>query len=445
MKIQHPQAWTIPILISLASINGLIKALTGIRYFPLLIDIVLIIVLLVGLAIRFRNNHPNVGFLDLLALLFIFIAVIEIFNPNIPSFQAGIEGFRKFSFMMIGFFIGRYVVETVTAIKRIVWVILIVSFILALYGIKQYMIPTALDYRLIDLSNASRVTFMMGGHIRAFSTLSGPFHLGIYLVVSILLLLAIFLRNRRFWFLALILGIPQIIALLMTVTKSNWGALIAGGMVLIFLSARRPLRLFLRMTLLSIVAIGLIFGALQVTQSIPEFRTLNTGLLALINPLSAPTFVLRLDLWRDTVLPLIGEAILIGYGTGSAGEGLSNLFLNTNRIYVTSHNLLFKIQLELGIIGLILFLIFLSFCILHIWRANRSLKNPFLLVIRDWSIAITVAILVSGLTGAILDAYPINLLYWLIIGVSTRLYLLEPQESTTREPLNLVFQQNKVT
>lgn len=432
MKIRNPQAWIIPILIVFASINGLIKALTGIRYFPLLIDIVLIILLATGLAIRFSINHPKLGFLDVLGLLFISIAVLEILNPNIPSLQAGIEGFRKFSFMMIGFFIGRYAIGSLTAVKRIVWVLLVIPLLLSLYGIKQYLFPTAIDYRLIDLSSASRVTYLMGGHIRAFSTLSGPFHLGIYLVCSLLLLLAILLRKRRFWFIAAILGIPQIIALLMTVTKSNWLALIAGGFVLILLSARRPLRMFWRITLLALIAVGLIFGGLQFTQNVPELQTLNAGLMALVSPLSAPTFIIRLDLWRETVIPLIKDAILFGYGTGSAGEGLSNLFINTTSVFVTSHNVFFKIQFELGILGLTLFIIYLLFCVLHIWRANRKIQDPFLLMIRDWSLAMTVAILVSGLTGAILDAYPTNLIFWLIIGISTRLYLFEAQESNLR-------------
>jgi O-antigen ligase len=186
-----------------------------------------------------------------------------------------------------------------------------------------------------------------------------------------------------------------------------------------------------RVTLLGFLAFGLVIAALQITQNIPEFQTLNAGINALVNPLSAPTMIIRLDLWRETVFPLIRDSLLFGYGTGSAGEGLSNLFTNTNSIYITSHNVFFKIQFELGLLGLALFLIFLMFSVLHIWRANRRLQDPFLIVIRDWSLATTAAIFVSGFTGAILDAYPVNLIFWLIIGISSRLYMFEPQEDSS--------------
>lgn len=439
ISIREPQAWILPILIALASMNGLIKAITGVRYFPLLIDISLIVLLVTSIAIRFIVDYPKIGILDLLGLAFIAIAIVAMFNPNIPSLQAGVEGFRKFSFMMIGFFIGRYAIRSLTTIKRIVLVLVTLPVLISLYGIKQYLFPSTLDYRLIDLSSASRVTYLMGGHIRAFSTLSGPFHLGIFLVVSLLLLLAITLKIRKYRLVALILGVPQVIALLMTVTKSNWAALIAGGLALILLSARHPLRMVWRVVILAIIVLVLIFGALQFTQNITELKTLNEGILALINPLSAPTVIIRVNLWRETIIPLIKEAILFGYGTGSAGEGLSNLFTNTNSIFVTSHNILLKIQFELGIIGLAVFLIFIFVCVLHIFRTNRKIQEPFIQAIRDWSLAMTVAILVSGLTGAILDAYPTNFIFWLLLGISTNLNRFDGQMADSKVDRKLVI------
>lgn len=422
IKIQEPRAWILPILIALASINGLIKALTGIRYGPLLIDVILVMLLISSIAVRFVNDYPKIRFLDLLALSFILIALLEIFNPNIPSFQAGIEGFRKFSFMIIGFFIGRYVIRTVTTINRIVWVLIIISFLISLYGIKQYMLPTNIDFRLIDLSSASRVTYLMGGHIRAFSTLSGPFHLGIYLVCSLLLILSIFLRNRRFWFVALVLGIPQLIALLMTVTKSNWAALVAGGAVLIILASRQPIRSFIRLSILGIILFFSILLLFEVTKTIPQLRTINEGLQAIVNPLNAPTMIIRFELWRDSILPLLKNAMWFGYGTGSAGEGLSNLFTNSNSIFVSAHNLFLKVQMELGLVGLVSFSIFLFISVIHIWKVNQNLRIPSLIIFRDWTLGFTVAILVSGLTSSILDAYPVNFIFWLLLGISTHLY-----------------------
>lgn len=419
-------------LIALASFNGLFKAMTGFRYGPLLIDALLVMLLGASIAVRFTNDYPKIGFLDILGILFLFVALMGMFNPNIPSFQAGIEGFRKFSFMIIGFFIGRYAIRTVTTINRIVWVLIFIAFLISLYGIKQYMLPTAIDYRLIDLSSGSRITYLMGGHIRAFSTLSGPFHLGIYLVCSLLLILAIFLRNRRFWLMALLLGIPQLIALLMTVTKSNWAALIAGGAVIIILASRRPIRSFIRLSILAIISFFLIILLYEVTISIPQLRTINDGIQAILNPLNAPTMIIRFELWRDSIIPLLKNAMWFGYGTGSAGEGLSNLFTNSNSVFVSAHNLFLKVQMELGLIGLISFSIFLFITMIHIWKVNQSLRIPSLIIFRDWTLGFTVAILVSGLTSSILDAYPINFVFWLLLGISTHLYRINLGDPESR-------------
>ncbi len=420
LRIRHPQAWILPILITLASFNGLSKAISGDRYGPLIIDAALVALLAANFAERMLRNRLKIGILDLFAAIFIMIAILEVFNPNIPSFQAGLEGFRKFAFMTIGFFIGRYLVN-ITTLKRLVKALLIGSFIISLYGIKQFMLPSALDYRLIDLSTSSPITYMMGGHIRAFSTMSGPFQLGIYLVCVLLLLLAIwqYYPYRRLW--VVVLSAPLLVALIMTVTKSNWAGLLAGALTLLILNSKKPLRLAKRLFSLGFIILGIGFLSLWITSAVPELQTLNDGLHALLNPFDAPTFKFRLDLWNETVIPLMRNSPWFGYGTGSAGEGLGNLFENTSSVYIISHNLYFKVQLELGLLGFLSFFGFLLYTLARIWRIRPHLQSPFTKVVSDWTLAFAVSIAVAGLTGAILDAYPANLIFWLLLGSSTRL------------------------
>lgn len=435
MKIRDRQAWILPILITLASFNGLIKALSGVRYGPLVIDAVLVILLAASLAERLMQNRLKIGILDVLAAVFIVITILEMFNPNIPSFQAGLEGFRKFAFMIIGFFIGRYIVN-ITALKRLIGALLIGSFIISLYGIKQFMLPSALDYRLIELSTASPITYMMGGHIRAFSTLPGPFHLGIYLVCVLLLLFAIWQRYPNKRLSVVILGIPMLVALIMTVTKSNWAGLLAGVLTLILLNSKQPFRLAWRLFSFGFIILMAGYLLLRISATTPGLQTVYAGLQALLNPLDAPTIKFRLDLWNETVIPLIKNSPWFGYGTGSAGEGLGNLFENTSSIYITSHNLYFKIQIELGLLGVLWFFGFILYTLVYIWRVRRRLRDPFLKIVSDWTLAFVVAVTVAGLTGAILDAYPVNLIFWLLLGVSTRLLrYCPPSEVDLQQPM----------
>ena len=424
MKIHDPKAWIIPILITLGCFNGIVKAITGIRYFPLLIDLSIILLLTGWMFTQMLNQNLRLSKEDLIALIFVAMAVLGMFHPNIPSFQAGLEGLRKFAFMILGFIVGRHLIN-ITGLKRLVKLLLISSFVISLYGIKQYLLPSAIDYRLIELSTSSPITYMMGGHIRAFSTLAGPFHLGIFLVGVLLLLVSIWQVYPAKRFVVILFSIPMLLALIMTVTKSNWFALVVGIAFLIVLNSKSPLRTFGQIFLIGTIVLLTFFVLIQVAKAIPIFRTINDGLQAFINPTEAPTMVFRFELWKDTILPLIQQSPWFGYGTGSAGEGLAFLFDSDVSIFTNAHNIFLKVQFEMGLIGSFVFLVLLISIFSHMMKVRRNLKDPFLRVISNWNLAFFVAMMVAGLVGSILDAYPINLLFWILMGSATRLSHLE--------------------
>jgi O-antigen ligase len=424
MKIRDPQAWIIPILITLGWFNGLVKALTGIRYFPLLIDLSIILLVAGWIFTQMLNQRLRLSKEDLIVVVFVAVAILGMFHPNVPSFQAGLEGFRKFAFMILGFIVGRHLLN-ILSLKRLTKLLILSSIIISLYGIKQYILPSALDYHLIELSTAHPVTYMMGGHIRAFSTLAGPFHLGIYLVGVLLLLVSIWQVYPAKRVLSILFGIPMLLALIMTVTKSNWFALLVGIVFLIVINSKSPFRTFGQLFLIGVLSLLALLVLIQIASTNPIFRTINDGLQAFINPTEAPTMVFRFDLWKETIFPLILQSPWIGYGTGSAGEGLGVLFNPDVSIFTNAHNIFLKVQFEMGLIGSFVFLVFLVSIFLHIIKVRRNLKDPFLRVISNWSLAFFVAMIVAGLTGSILDAYPINLLFWILMGSATRLGYME--------------------
>ena len=424
MKTSELKVWIIPIILTISLFSGLIKSISGIRYFPLIIDLVIFIYFTFWLVPQLIRHHLRFGLLDLLVFIFITIAFIGIFNKNMPSIATGLEGFRKFAFMLFGFYVGRYFLD-VRTLKRIVIILIVTSFFISIYGIKQFLLPSALDYRLIELSTASPVTYMMGGHIRAFSTLSGPFHLGLFLTCIILLLTVLLQHKPENKIIYLFLLIPLLVALIMTVTKSNWLGLAIGIIFSIFLKSVKILRFTFRILLLLLLLLGIVILLMNITTSIPVFQTINTGIQALINPLEAPTMLFRLNLWKDTILPLISLSPWLGYGTGSAGEGLSNYFIDTRSIFVVAHNIFLKVQFELGLAGLIFFLLILATTFFQILKIRKKLNDRFLLIICDWTLSFFVAIMVAGMVGSILDAYPINLMFWILVGVSTVLKKLD--------------------
>lgn len=438
--------WLIPILLTIASINGLIKAITGVRYIPLLIDTGMLLLLGLILISRTVNDHWYVSWADILATIAIGIALLQMLNPNIPTFQIALEGFRKFAFMLLGLFIGRYWLNSAPRIRALLVFMLLVPTALSIYGIKQFAFPSSLDYRLIELSTASPITYLMGGHIRAFSSLSGPFHLGIYLVFGLLLLSGIWLYYRKYRLLAIVLFIPQFVALILTVTKSNWFAFAAGLAVLIFINFKRPLALILRAGMVVVLIMIAIPALLRITEAVPQFSTVHQGLNDLINPLQAKTFLIRLNLWKEEAIPLIESSPWIGSGTGSAGEGLGYLFENTSGKYVISHNLYLKVWIEMGLLGLLIFLFLYLYIAIKILRMRQNLKQPLFRLYADWALAMLTSVAVAGLTGAILDAYPANLVFWIVLGIASSLSIIQGKALQHAEDrVSVISQVNSVS
>ena len=84
--------------------------------------------------------------------------------------------------------------------------------------------------------------------------------------------------------------------------------------------------------------------------------------------------------------------------------------------YFPSHSLFFKIWLEIGVGGLILFLVLVLRTYNTIVRLRPQTDDETHSLLLDWALVIIPAVLVAGLTGAILDAYPANLIFWAVLG-----------------------------
>lgn len=411
------------VMLVLLPLTAILKAFTGIRFAPLVFDLGLLLACVLHLGEGLLRGKLRVGAPDLLLLFLWGLALLQMFNPNVPTMQAGIEGFRKFIFMSIAFYISRHLFH-MPDFRLFAKGMILFSIPVTLYGIKQFLVMWPIDYRMIDLSTSSPITFLMGGWIRPFSTMSGPFQLGLYLMVMLLLLLVLLTKAKpkpwlRLSFI-LLLGL-QIALLVMTRTKGNWGGFLVGVIVLVLLQSRNPIRAALRLTGLAVVG-GLVLGLIMYAASGETRAVLDDAIVAITNPLEAPTFVFRMQLWGEEIIPALREQWLLGYGTSSAGEGLQNLYEGTTSQFFYSHNLYIKVLLEMGVIGFLAFLMIVGTSMLggvrYLYRAS-SIK-PQVAMLLQWSLAVTVAFLIAGIVIPTLDAYPANYYFWLLLGVLSR-------------------------
>lgn len=408
------------LLLVFVPLTSILKAVTGSRFAPLTFDLALLLAFLLFIGKGIVRYKIRLGWLDFLSALFFMWALLEMFNPNVPSLQAGFEGLRKFSFAIILFYVGRHFLHT----KDIIFFkksLVVISTLIALYGLKQFFFMSAIDYRMIELASASPITYLMGGWVRPFSTLPGPFHLGLYLVIINLLLISQWMLKQgklstRLWFIPIV--ILNLAVLFFTRTKGNWFGFVAGLVILVVLQTRRPLKLFIRLTSLATIMIVI---ATLVFAIVPRnrFGVLEDAIIAVSNPWEAPTFVYRVQLWQEIIVPALQESPLLGYGTSSAGEGLFNLYQGTGSKHFPSHNLYLKVFLEMGLAGLFLFLIIIMGSLWQGWRSVRHGHNAESIAILTmyWGIATVVAFLVAGLVIPTLDAYPTNYYFWLLLGL----------------------------
>jgi len=406
------------LLITLVPLTGILKPLTGIRYAPITFDIGILIACVFDLIDRILQRNLRFDVLDYLMGSFFLLALLQMFNPNVPGLRAGIEGFRKFAFMSIAFYAGRHILKF-DDLKLFQKLILPVSLGIALYGLKQFFYMSEFDYKVLELSTGSPTTYLLGGWIRPFSILPGPFHLGLYLLITILFIIGYLLHDKRqlpIWILMLLVLSIQVASLFVTRTKGNWIALLIGITVLI-LFQQRGSRIW---PILSIGAfIGLIISNLHwIMPSLTVSEIFLKSVSNVANPIEAPTFQLRLDLWKYTIFPALKLHPLLGYGTSSAGEGLAYLYKGLSASYFYSHNLYLKVCLESGLIGFFLFLAIIGMSIykasVRIIQANdlSEAYSSFGII----SIAVIGAFLAAGLVAPILDAAPINYYFWLLLG-----------------------------
>ena len=111
----------------------------------------------------------------------------------------------------------------------------------------------------------------------------------------------------------------------------------------------------------------------------------------------SPDMTGRLDIWK-AVFNLIGQRPLQGWGWISywmpGVKPYEGLIVRDNVTYYQAHNSYLDVWLQLGLLGLILFLAFLVFAFIKLWRLAVRHTSPLYL----WPLLVLVALLVQNLT-----------------------------------------------
>lgn len=388
-------------------------------YLSLIIDfsaIVLIVKHIFSNKIK-KNALP---FLFLLTL-FIFVSFIEMFNPNIPSLSAGLEGFRKTSFPFIMFYIGFFSIDKKIELPLFLHRFSIATFPILLYAIKQYFFFSDFDKLYLGANNADLYTGMIFGQLRSTSFFAGSFHLGLFSAIMALINIFLFetTKQRNMKHIYIVFFIVAIVSTYTSLTRTNFIALFFGILVYkIFQMKKKNLIVVFPFVLISSIALGSFI--IKISNSL---LTLNNPILKMIgsigNFLNDSRFLGRINGWKN-IISLVSSNPLSGYGTGSAGDTLQYSY-NFN-YHVTSHNFFLKILMETGVVGFLLISMFFILILLKLIRNNLNSCNLMSQKFSALIIGILTLFVINAAVGSAIESIPISNLVMMFLGMGVNFF-----------------------
>ena len=350
----------------------------------------------------------------------IIISIFEILNPNIINRVYSLIEFRKTFFQMLAIYVGySYLNDSSDVPKTIdetLKFILIASTPLMLYGVKQFVAFDQIDVRLYQFMDSAPDTNRYGQIIRSISFFSGPFHYGMFCVLQ--LSISLYLRYKRMNVQYYIFSIISIAGVICSYTRTNIAcAIIVCAVFILFGSKDYDSK--------SIPAYKILFGVIVV--GIAAILLLsqsgyvdlgNEQINSIINSILHATEDSRLTnrfiTWNEAYA-LFLEKPFLGYGMGSAGDTMAAHGIAYN--WVTPHNAFIKVAVEMGMIGLILFLL------VCISALNISLfVTRGKLAARGLLISICILLACNMMFGSTLGSFPVMTLIYLILGQACKEY-----------------------
>ncbi len=267
-----------------------------------------------------------------------------------------------------------------------------------LYAILQRIKGVPVNPAQTDLS----VNVGMPG--RVYSTMENPNNLGQVLIMLIPFYVAVIFASNSFIkkFIVVGMGIPPLIALALTYSRSSWVGFVVTFMMFILLINWRYVPLF-------------IFIGLAMIPVLP--RTVYNRILTIWDPRDSS--VSYRGLIYKTIQPMVEDYWLTGVGLGSDAfmKVVQNYPLHTKVIPPHTHNLYIQVWIETGLIG---GLSFIGFLISTIKKGIKRIKME-----SDKYLKYTIIAGISSLAGILVVGvaeyvwyYPrVMVIFWVVVGL----------------------------
>lgn len=290
---------------------------------------------------------------------------------------------------------------------RLVTILMATGFLTAVVGIAQQLVG---DERLVQFGWEYNTNIRFaGGFLRSFSTFDVNFPFALFLMLVVLIGLPCALedterrRNQLF-----LVSLPIVLAALVcTVTRGPWLGL---GIGLLYMGLSRY------RSILRGLAHAVVIGAVALV-------VVGSYTSAFLSSTSSEE---RFDVWRENLSEIASHPLGAGIGaTGSAAEKTLEVkgeSVDPNDPSAGDSDILqpdnsyFKTTLELGVIGLWLFVMMLVTAFLAVHGAARRLTGTDAALARGTAALVLAASAVS-LVANYFEVFPLDAYFWLLIGV----------------------------
>jgi O-antigen ligase len=334
-----------------------------------------------------------------LAMLVAAYWALLVIHPNVPDLWTGLLGWRKSCLMVVALGVG-LVWPTARGSVRINLIRLLT--VACAVSLAVHVLAPGLEQSITRAAVVS--TSQLMGEVRMQGLFAGPFHVS--MAAAFLVVTSVFQirtgTNRPTWILAILVGIGCLVE-----ARVRTGYLVVAMGLLIALSMRVGGRRGGRFV--ASVALWLLVAAiaLELLGYSPISRLAGVGevLESILNAGNDQRFTYRFETWRQAWV-LIQERSLLGWGAGSAGDTLGQVFVNGR--HVTPHNVVIKYLVEGGLIGATLVIVLVIG--VGVTAALRG-RDPF-------AIASFVVLLGFGTTGSAVEAIPVTVVIGVVAGLS---------------------------
>ena len=374
-----------------------------------------------------RNIGSGIWFLAMLLML---LGGLQILNPGVPSIEVGILGFKvMFYYWPLAILTFAYV-DSLERLRGLIKKIVYFSILICLFGLYQfwqgpdYMVNTfgqGFERAIIVTTEGVRDK----GFLRVFGTFASTGQFSTFLAINTMFIFALLFTSKNMFERRLLNGCAflNFITLLATGSRGAFASTCITGFIFLVL-CRRFLR---RVVFVFILALGFYSGFSYLGRSVvSRFETLKDKEMLKMRTVSitSATFMEYLEKYP------LGRGMGTGVSAsrhllGGVGEGSSEWQLIEN--YPA------KLQYEMGILGVIIFYLFLINLTIHGIKYWLSPIDPEVYIVSS-ALSSWLLIILWTTLFSVIDSPPVGLFLWVVVGMVAKITSLQSDaEQLTQE------------